>query len=136
MGRTRAAASLTADVDDLDGRGSGEDRSTPTSSYFPSRYLGELVRSRSWLRPDAGERRWRSEDFDADDVFPLVRQRAHASGAARTMALPLGVEIAAGRESANADAIDHWPAIMLLARAAPYACHPRHESACCSTRRR
>jgi multiple sugar transport system substrate-binding protein len=26
------------------------------------------------------------------------------------------------------DSIDHWPAIMLLARAAAYACHPRQES--------
>ncbi len=78
---------------------------------FPSRYLGELG-TRGWLRlmrPHVLE----SEEFKAEDVFPLVRQEVIKWGG-QVMALPLGVQLV--RPS---DSLGDQPAIALLARAAP-----------------
>ena len=64
-------------------------RSTPTSSSFPSRYLGELC-TRDWLRP-VRRACWKTKSSTAADIFPLVRNELIRWGG-ETMALPLGVD--------------------------------------------
>src|SRR3954469_13556306 len=78
---------------------------------FPSRYMGELC-SRGLLRPvrksvlDSGE-------FNASDVFPLIRRDLMKWGG-EVMALPLGVKIAMRTKAA-----ENHPGISLLVEAAP-----------------
>jgi ABC-type glycerol-3-phosphate transport system substrate-binding protein len=57
---------------------------------FPSRYLGELC-IRGWLRPVRSSV-LESEDFDAADIFPLVRDRLMTFDG-QIMAVPLGVDL-------------------------------------------
>jgi hypothetical protein len=57
---------------------------------FPSRYLGELC-TRDWLRPVRSSV-LESPEFNAADVFPIVRQSLMKWGG-QTMALPLGVRV-------------------------------------------
>ncbi len=90
---------------------------------FPARCLGELVEAKR-LRPirDAVVN---SKIYNADDVLPLVLERLGTYGG-RTMALPMSVElplVGSDRES-----VENWPAIILLARAAGYATHPRQDA--------
>jgi ABC-type glycerol-3-phosphate transport system substrate-binding protein len=123
--------------------------------FFPARYLGTLC-ERGWLRPVRGSV-LQGNTYDADDVFPLLRQRLIRYGG-QEMALPLAVELplVGYRQSWLAqrqgqpprswrefhelvqrgdspvwwpprDSAAHWEATMLLARAAAYAVHPNHE---------
>jgi hypothetical protein len=57
---------------------------------FSSRHLGELC-VRGWLRP-VRTNILESDDFDADDLFPLVRQEMMKWGG-QVMAVPLGVQL-------------------------------------------
>jgi hypothetical protein len=86
---------------------------------FPSRYLGELC-TRGWLQP-VRPSVLQSAEFDAGDVFPLVRRELMRWGG-EVMALPLGVRIAMRNKSTD----DH-PGIALLAEAAPTALSNEHE---------
>lgn len=80
---------------------------------FPSRYLGEMC-TRGWLqpmRPSVLE----GDQFDAKDVFPLVRRELMRWGG-EVMALPLGVELAVpGKQNKS------HPGLNFLAIAAPGA---------------
>jgi ABC-type glycerol-3-phosphate transport system substrate-binding protein len=58
---------------------------------FPSRYLGEMC-VRGWLRPVRANV-LESDDFNVDDLFPLVRQQLMKWGG-QTMAVPLGTKLA------------------------------------------
>jgi hypothetical protein len=79
---------------------------------FPSRYLGELC-TRDWLRPVRSSV-LESGEFNAADVFPLVRQTLMKWGG-QTMALPLGVTMS------DSPAVDRHLSISLLNQAAPQA---------------
>lgn len=57
---------------------------------FPSRYLGELC-VRGWLRPVRASV-LESDEFKADDVFPLIRRELIRWGG-DVMALPLGLDL-------------------------------------------
>ena len=87
----RSGGELTATGNDLDGARGGED-ARRRRRRFPSRYLGELC-VRDWLRPVRANV-LESEDFNADDFFPLVRNELIKWGG-QVMALPLGVDPAA-----------------------------------------
>jgi ABC-type glycerol-3-phosphate transport system substrate-binding protein len=77
---------------------------------FSSRHLGELC-ARDWLRP-VRTNVLESDDFDADDFFPLVRRDLIKWGG-QPMALPLGVRLVTTDRQ-------KWPlGLGLLARAAP-----------------
>jgi hypothetical protein len=78
---------------------------------FPSRYLGELC-TRGWLRP-LRTNVLQSEDFNADDLFPLVRRELMRWGG-QVMAAPLGSQLVTA-----GDKYQGRPALRLLARAAP-----------------
>jgi len=78
---------------------------------FPSRYLGDLC-LRGWLRPVRGNV-LESSDFDADDVFPIVRRDLIQWGG-QTMALPLGVADWSVQ-------VDGRPGVSLLAESAAAA---------------
>ena len=112
----------------LGGRRKSGKRSMPTSSFFPSRYLGELVRRES-AAADARRASLSSKLYDADDIFPLVRREARqiwggrADGDCRWASSDCRLARDGRRES-----IEHWPAIMLLARAAGCASHPQQEA--------
>jgi hypothetical protein len=106
---------------------------------FPARRLGQLVEKKR-LRP-MRDSAINSKYYGADDVLPLARQKLGKYGG-RIMALPLSVElplvgidrdVRADQRKPSAwwparESIEHWPAIMLLARAASYASHPRQEA--------
>jgi hypothetical protein len=78
---------------------------------FSSRHLGELC-VRGWLRT-VRTNVLQSDDFNADDLFPLVRQELMKWGG-QVMAVPLGVQLVTTDDGAR------WrPALRLLARAAP-----------------
>ncbi len=88
---------------------------------FPSRYLGELC-VRHWLRPIRSSV-LESEDFDATDVFPLVRRELIRWGG-DVMALPLAVDwLMPGKTNAA------HPAIDFLAQAAPTSVSNEREGA-------
>jgi ABC-type glycerol-3-phosphate transport system substrate-binding protein len=82
---------------------------------FPSRYLGELS-LRGLLRP-VRTNILESEEFKANDLFPLVRQELIRWGGA-VMALPLGVHIATAADAKEGLALS------LLAQAAPRVVSP------------
>jgi hypothetical protein len=110
---------------------------------FPLRYLGDLVESNR-IRP-VRESVLKSELYDAEDVLPLARQKLGVYGG-KAMALPLGVQVPlagfelVGRRETDLnsgpqprnwptrESVAHWSALMLLARAAGYASHPRQEA--------
>lgn len=78
---------------------------------FPSRYLGELC-VRDWLRP-VRPGVLDSEDFSANDIYPLVRRELIRWGG-QVMALPLGVDaLMLGKTNAA------HPTIDFLIQAAP-----------------
>ena len=79
---------------------------------FPSRYLGELCTG-DGLRP-VRPNVLQSREFNAADVFPLVRHQLIRWGG-QTMALPLGVDLTAAGEP-----IRRPPAIRWLTHAAPH----------------
>jgi len=78
---------------------------------FPSRYLGELC-VRGWLRP-VRPNVLESEEFNADDLFPLVRRELIKWGG-EVMSLPLGLDVAIPGLP-----LPNHPGIRLLAQAAP-----------------
>jgi hypothetical protein len=80
---------------------------------FPSRYLGELC-VRGWVQP-VRTGVLESEDFNASDVFPLVRRDLITWGG-EVMALPLGADLLMQSKS-----IESRPGIALLVQAAPAA---------------
>jgi hypothetical protein len=80
---------------------------------FPSRYLGELC-IRDWLRP-VRPNVLASRNFDAADVFPLVRRELINWGG-QTMALPLGLRL-----PRTSNEVSRHPGMSLLAHAAPFA---------------
>lgn len=86
---------------------------------FPSRYLGELC-TRGWLR-SVRQSTIQSGEFNADDVFPLIRRDLMKWGG-EVMALPLGVKIAM-----RTDAAEGHPGTSLLAEAAPGALSTERE---------
>jgi hypothetical protein len=86
---------------------------------FPSRYLGELC-VRGLLRP-VRTNVMESEEFDATDVFPLIRQELIRWGD-EVVALPLGIQIIMPAVS-----IDDHPGLALLAEAAPDAVSDERE---------
>jgi hypothetical protein len=80
---------------------------------FPSRYLGELC-VRGWLRP-VRSGVLESDEFNAADVFPLIRHQLIKWGGEVT-ALPLAIDLVLpGKQF-----VDH-PALAMLAEAAPNA---------------
>jgi hypothetical protein len=85
---------------------------------FPARYLGELC-TRDWLRPVRSSV-LESQEFNAADVFPVVRQTIMKWGG-ETIALPLGVVMP------NPSAVEQHPSIGLLNRAASKALSNEHE---------
>jgi hypothetical protein len=78
---------------------------------FPSRYLGELS-VRGLLRPVRANV-LASQEFRADDLFPLVRQRLMKWGG-QTMAVPLGAQLISPQGDGQ-----NRPALVWLARTAP-----------------
>jgi hypothetical protein len=86
---------------------------------FPSRYLGELC-IRGWLRPVRSSVLER-EEFNAADVFPLVRERLMTFDS-QVMVLPLGIDPAAIRPD-----LARYPALAMLAEAAPRAMSDNRE---------
>jgi hypothetical protein len=80
---------------------------------FPSRYMGELC-VRGWLRPVRASV-LEGKEFNADDVFPLVRRELMKWGG-EVMALPLGLDW--GPDSKSFE--DHL-GIAILISAAPAA---------------
>ena len=79
---------------------------------FPSRYLGEMC-VRSWLRPVRSSV-LESNEFAAEDVFPLVRRELMKWGG-EVMALPLGLDWGPASKS-----FDHVGYVVLVV-AAPAA---------------
>jgi multiple sugar transport system substrate-binding protein len=109
---------------------------------FPTRYLGTLC-EKVLLRP-IRDGVLDGRQYDAPDVFPLVRNRLLRYGG-RTMALPLGVQVPlvcyrsdifgqAGirpeleNKLPKALPFSRWGSILLLAQAAPLAVHPLDEA--------
>jgi ABC-type glycerol-3-phosphate transport system substrate-binding protein len=122
-------------------------------AVFPARYLGELADRLRPIRESVAH----GKLYDAEDLLPLVRDKLGMHGG-HLLALPLSVQIPligyqddllkheaspdswkeylelvsrTGEAPAvwpDRDAVDSWPAIIFLARAAAYACHPRQES--------
>jgi hypothetical protein len=87
---------------------------------FPARYLGELC-TRNWLRP-VRPSVLESEEFNAADIFPLVRNELMKWGG-QTMALPLGVDQGAlGETSAE------HPGLALLTAVAAATVNEHRES--------
>src|SRR3954466_7167464 len=78
---------------------------------FPSRYMGELC-VRGWLQPIRASV-LESEEFNAADIFPLVRRELMRWGG-ETIALPLGIVIAGANDADNVP-----PGTSVLASAAP-----------------
>lgn len=106
---------------------------------FPAQYLGELAEAKR-LRP-VRESALGSKLYDAADVLPLAREKLGKYGG-KQWALPLSVVLPmigvineVPTEAARPvswwparESVEHWPAIMLLARAASYASHPHQEA--------
>src|SRR3954469_8540553 len=78
---------------------------------FPSRYMGEFC-VRGWLQPIRASV-LDSEEFNAGDIFPLVRRQLMRWGG-ETMGLPLGIIPAVGSAATNPN-----PGTSLLAVAVP-----------------
>jgi hypothetical protein len=88
---------------------------------FPSRYMGELC-AREWLRPVRSSV-LESDEFKADDVFPLVRRELIQWGG-EVMALPLAIDLVLPGKK-----YDDHPGIVILAEAAPDAVSSEREGA-------
>jgi multiple sugar transport system substrate-binding protein len=121
---------------------------------FPARYLGDLV---ARLRP-VRESVVRGQLYNAEDLLPRARVLGMHGGRLVAFPIGVQVPLVGYRDEwlvpkgaappstwegylelvsrvgqsprvwPPRESVDHWSALLLLARAAPYACHPRQES--------
>jgi hypothetical protein len=105
-GEVNATSTTWADV-------SKADTLDADTIVFPSRYLGELC-VRGWVQP-VRSGVLESDEFNASDVFPLVRRDLITWGG-EVMALPLGADLLTQSKS-----IESRPGIALLVQSAPAA---------------